>query len=403
MRTRIAQNTLKYLTAAATLTTVLVLSACHIIPRTPITSITPTPMKAVEDKVPARTYSPPPSQTAESTAQVMIDETYARESFEALRKAASETIPSSEGLGGALVNYLINSSDDSILLALVVHLPEDESEASEKRYHEAQIFVCEYTLREGKLYESPCKAVPVLIKAKKGTYEIEQVSVPSLCDGEQYLKDIENIFGVETEQELGIWNVNEPVRSVYLRQYAEQLSSIKCDIALAGGFDGFENGVTDLLSDITQHGCADTKTEEGAMRAYYIQNTFSYSSLAFPFFHELGRSVKGADTTLYGALYLGYVYVMDDGTIMTGAEARPARISLMQSDGAYEAYDVLFGLAAEEDYDTMLNSMENYRDDYLAFRESTDYEDHIFYSDCVIDSLLEGTFDFDSDAFDFGK
>jgi hypothetical protein len=333
----------------------------------------------------------------------MTDYALARESFESLRKTAAEIAPRGNGLGGSLVKYLINNSDDSILLALVVHLPEDESAAPEKRYHEAQIFVCEYRFCEGKLYESPCKAVPVLIKAKKGTYDIDQVSVPDLYDQEQYLQDIENIFGVETEQELGVWNVNEPVRSTYLRQYEEQLSSIKCDIALAGGFDGFENGVIKLFADITQHGCTDTKTEEGALRAYYIHNTFSYSSLAVPFFHELGRSTKGTDASLYGALYLGYIYAMDDGTIMTGAKARPARIALMQSEGVYEAYDVLFGLDSEEDYSAMLDSMEDYRDDYLDFRESADYEDYIFNSDCVIDSLLEETFDFDSDAFNFGK
>ncbi len=94
---------------------------------------------------------------------------------------------------------------------------------------------------------------------------------------------------------------------------------------------------------------------------------------------------------------------MDDGTMMTGAEIRPARIELMQSDGIFEAYDVLFGLTDEENYDAMLDSMENYRDDYLAFRKSADYEDYILHSDGVIDSLMEGTFDFDSNAFDFGK
>ena len=400
---RITKNALKYLSAAITLTMVFALSACHTIPRAPITPITPTPFNATKEEIPSPIYSPPPSQTAEDTAQVIVDEAAARESFESLRKTSAEIATHDEGLGGALKSYLINNGDDSILLALVVHLPEDESDASERRYHVAQIYVCEYTLREGKLYESPSKTVPVLIKAKKGTYEIEQVSVPDLHDDEQYLQDIENIFGVETEQELGVWNVGEPVRSVYLRQYAEQLASIKCDIALAGGFDGFSNGVTKLLTEITQHGCTDISTEGGALRAYYIHHTFSYKALAVPFFHELGRSLKGDDSTLYGALYLGYIYAMDDGTLMTMADTRPARIELMQSEGGYEAYDVLFGFSEEEDYDTMLNSMEDYREDYLAFRESADYEDYIFDSDCVIDSLLEGTFDFDSDAFDYGK
>ena len=403
MRVRMAKDTFKYLSAAATLTAVFVLSACHIIPRAPITPITATPIQDVEDKIPAQTYSPPPSQTAESTAQVMPEDIIACKSFESLRKTAAETVPSSEGLSGALSRYLINNSDQSIMLALTVYLPEDEKYASEKRYHVAQIMVCEYTLLEDELHESPCKAVPVLIKAKKGTNEIEKVSVPNLYDAEQYLQDIQNIFGVETEQELGVWNVGEPVRSTYLRQYEEQLASIKCDIALAGGFDGFENGVIKLFADITQHGCTDTKTEEGALRAYYIHNTFSYSSLAVPFFHELGRSTKGTDASLYGALYLGYIYAMDDGTIMTGAKARPARIALMQSEGVYEAYDVLFGLDSEEDYSAMLDSMEDYRDDYLDFRESADYEDYIFNSDCVIDSMLEETFDFDSDTLDYGK
>ena len=403
MRSSISQNAAKYISAAVTLTVVLTLSACHAIPRAPITPITPTPIKAVVNKIPAQTYSLAPSQTAESTAQVMIDDTLSRESFETLRKTAAETVPRGEGLGGALVNYLMDNSDESIMLALTVHLSEDELGTSEKRYHVAQIMVCEYSLLEGKLYESPCKSVPVLIKAKKGTDEIEHVSVPDLYDQEQYLKDIENIFGVETEQELGVWNVGDPVRSVYLRQYEEQLSSIKCDIALAGGFDGFANGVTQLLTDINQGGYNDAKTEEGALFAYYMHNAFSYSSLAVPFFHELGRTEKDSNTTLYGALYLGYIYAMDDGTMMTGAEIRPARIELMQSDGIFEAYDVLFGLTAEENYDAMLDSMENYRDDYLAFRKSADYEDYILHSDSVIDSLMEGTFDFDSDAFDFGK
>ncbi len=82
--------------------------------------------------------------------------------------------------------------------------------------------------------------------------------------------------------------MGDPVRSVYLKQYEEQLSSIKCDIALAGGFDGFANGVTQLLTDINQGGYNDAKTEKGALFAYYMHNAFSYSSLAVPFFHEPG-------------------------------------------------------------------------------------------------------------------
>ncbi len=119
----------------------------------------------------------------------MIDDTLSRESFETLRKTAAETVPrGGEGLGGALVNYLMDNSDESIMLALTVYLSEDELGTSEKRYHVAQIMVCEYSLLEDKLYESPCKSVPVLIKAKKGTDEIEHVSVPDLYDQEQYLK-----------------------------------------------------------------------------------------------------------------------------------------------------------------------------------------------------------------------
>ena len=51
-----------------------------------------------------------------------------------------------------------------------------------------------------------------------------------------------------------------------------------------------------------------------------------------------------------------------------------------------------------DDYEQMLDSMGDYEDDYTDLHQSESYEDYIFSSECIIDSLVDGTFDFDSDT-----
>jgi hypothetical protein len=214
-----------------------------------------------------------------------------------------------------------------------------------------------------------------------------------LYDYELQQEDIIDIFGVENEGELGLWSCDDATKENICRAYREKLCSLKCEIAGCGGFSGFEDGAVGIYNEIKDSGYFDKATQEGAIRVYFLENRFSYDSLCVPYWHELGRQEQDGKTTLYLALYIGHIYSMEDETLMTGASSTVGVITTDLEDGLYYVSDyVNFTGDGEEWLGNIKAYLGDYADDYLAFRETEEYEDMIFNGERLLDSLVEGTF-----------
>ena len=356
--------------------------------------------------------TPSASETKQPTSAVNVTESagssesalstgeQARQSFGRLRQAALDAVGDDSSFEAAVTRFLINYSDDTIILALNIKNPDVENdmnseEESDKRYHVMEVAVCDYKLNGDKLTEGAYTVVPILVKVKKGTAQVQKVTVPELHNLDAQKKDIINIFGVESEKELGLFTqeCDYETKERIWRGYEKKICSIKCQIAQAGGFSGFENCTLEIFDEIKDSGYFDKTTEEGAIRAYFLESNFRYDMLCLPYWHELGRESEDGGITLYLAMYIGHIYAMEDGTLMTGASSTVGKIKLGFSDGHYSVseYDGFMG-DGEQWLEGIEKYMGGYADDYLAFRETEEYDDMLFRGESLIDALIEGTF-----------
>ena len=221
-----------------------------------------------------------------------------------------------------------------------------------------------------------------------------------MYDRTQRENDIQTIFGEYADA------VNVEVNKFKFYESLTQMRSVQYKAALAGGFDKFPNEVTAILSSMNESGLLDNSTIDGAVRDYFMQKFFRYSSITIPILYEHMLDAKDNKSTLYVSMFLPELgYSDENGFFMKNGRALRNKIEIGKKNDSYYVIDDYnkyyeyhsgdYNIPVEEIFGEYLYIYENFL---------KNGQNEAFYATTcmnIVDSLLDGTFDYENDTLTY--
>jgi hypothetical protein len=328
-------------------------------------------------------------------------------------KTAMKSLPKERELSPTELEYtLLDYKEGSIIVACRLKGWYNESSPEfTPDYHNIELsdtvqimFIAanEFTLKDGKLIDKGFTSVPVLVKTSLGDNDIEKIYLPEMYDSEKRAEDIQNIFGEYADE------VTLEVNKYKLAQSMHQVSKVLYRAFLIGAFDSFPNKITAIQKEMIENNLFDDTTIEGAIRLYYAENYFSYSSLTIPFWYEFSRQEDGEGTSpvLYLEMYYGKISLDMDNNLLANKIIAPNRIKIVNENDKLELWYLGMIYPFEENFDELVESTDYPKElieNHFSFIDSSEYNAYTSFCDSTLENIIDGTFDFDNNSLTYTR
>ena len=148
----------------------------------------------------------------------------------------------------------------------------------------------------------------------------------------------------------------------------------------------------------------DATTKEGAIFEHFIKKEFSYSTLSIPFWHVLGEGGDEEADIIYADMYVAQFRQSLNNSFNVNGYSTPNRFYIYDRDDKFEVFDFSHFLRYEtKSEETVSEIMDEYNDDYYGYHKSDEYDDFSEFYDKAINSLIDGTFDFENDTLIYSR